>query len=123
MLNLIDVAFTENRTLMKNGHLAAELPDKTHVMLDHDHAMPALEAQEQLAGLVRLFIRHPGHRFIDQQKFRILGQQHPDLQPLLLAMAQIARLLVGPFLEVDRAQDLMDTLAVSSGDSRKNTPP
>ncbi len=45
---------------------------------------------EQFGGLMRFDIGHAGHRLVDQQQLRILRQQHADLEPLLLAMRQIA---------------------------------
>ncbi|MPN09551.1 hypothetical protein SDC9_156842 [bioreactor metagenome] len=46
------------------------------------------DAFEQLAGLFPFDGAHPGHRFVQQQAAGILDEQHPDLQPLLLAVRQ-----------------------------------
>jgi hypothetical protein len=42
----------------------------------------------QFRGAFDFLRRHAGDRLIHQQQFRILHQQHPNLEPLLLAMGQ-----------------------------------
>ena len=60
-------------------------------MLHHYQRMFALQGQKQFSRAFGFMVRHAGHRFIQQQQFWVLHQQHADLQPLLLAVAQIAR--------------------------------
>ena len=43
-----------------------------------------------LRRLLGLGVRHARDRLIDKQQFRILRQQHADLEPLFLTMAEIA---------------------------------
>ena len=47
-------------------------------------------AEEQLGGALGFLVGHAGHRLVEQQQLRVLHQQHADLQPLLLAVAQQA---------------------------------
>ena len=46
---------------------------------------------EQLAGGLALRAAHAGDRLVEQQQLRLLHEQHPDLQPLLLAVAERRR--------------------------------
>ena len=43
---------------------------------------------EQDRRLRRLGVGHAGRRLVDQQQARFLGEQHADLEPLLLAVRQ-----------------------------------
>ena len=38
-----------------------------------------------------LLAAHPGHRLVEQEQLRLLDQQHADLEPLLLPVAQLPR--------------------------------
>ena len=46
----------------------------------------AVDGLEQFRGLMSFDIGHAGNRFVDQQQFWILRQQHSDLEPLLLTV-------------------------------------
>ena len=76
---------------MQTGHLHAEFTDKMHVMLHHYDGVVFGDMFEKPCSFLGLGIGHARHRFIDQKKLRILGQQHADLEPLFLAMGKIGR--------------------------------
>ena len=69
---------------------ASDLRDELHVVLDDDDRVAARQLQAQVGGLVGLGVGHPGHRLVEQDQPRLQHQQHPDLEPLLLAMGQRA---------------------------------
>ena len=75
-------------------------------MLHHHQRVFALEAQKQLGGALGFLVGHAGHWFIQQQQLGVLHQQHADLQPLLLAVAQVAGLPTHTVSQVDGVQDL-----------------
>jgi hypothetical protein len=77
---------------MQHRHLVGDARDELHVVLDDDHRTVPADALEQLGGLLALLGAHAGHRLVEHQQLRLLHQQHADLQPLLLAMAQQGRL-------------------------------
>ena len=56
------------------------------------------------AVCMRLGVGHAGDRLVDQQQFRLLRQQHADLQPLLLAVRQAAGDARAQRLEPDGAR-------------------
>src|ERR1700716_3901867 len=60
-----------------------------------DHRGPAREREEELGGSLGFLVAHPGDRLVEQQQLRLLHQQHPDLQPLLLAVREQGRNAVG----------------------------
>ena len=64
--------------------------------------MLAFERQEQLGRALGLLVGHAGHRLVEQQQLGVLHQQHADLEPLLLAVAQAARRCAAPRAQVDQ---------------------
>src|ERR1017187_3543761 len=52
VLDFIHGAFAQNGALMQHRDFARDLTDEGHVVLDDDDAVFALEAHQQLAGLV-----------------------------------------------------------------------
>jgi hypothetical protein len=57
-------------------------------VLDHEDGSVAGDVQEQLAGARGLLVGHPRHRLVHQEQLRVLGHDHADLEPLLLAMGE-----------------------------------
>ncbi len=62
------------------------------------------------AVLLALADAHAGDRLVEHQQLRVLDQQHADLQPLLLAVAEEGGLLVQVVLEEDHLGDLLDAV-------------
>ena len=62
---------------------------------------------EQLGGLVALGDAHAGDRLVEHQQLGILDQQHADLQPLLLAVAQGFGRTIEMILKEDHPRDLV----------------
>ena len=58
--------------------------DEVHVVLDDHQRMAAGQRLEQFPGADGLLVRHPRHRFVEQEQLGFLHQEDPDLQPLLL---------------------------------------
>ena len=81
-------------------------------MLHHHQRVLALEGQEQLGRARGFVIGHAGHRFVEQQQLGLLHQQHADLQPLLLAVAEHAGLAVNFAGQVDGVQDAGQPVAL-----------
>ncbi len=95
---------------MQAGHLDAELAHESHVVLDHHHRLGLVDLLEQFGGLHGLDVGHAGDRLVDQQQFRLLRQQHADLQPLLLPVRQAAGDARAQRLEADGVEDSVDAL-------------
>ena len=68
--------------------LCGDVLDEFHVVLDHEDRAALDDAVEQFRGLDALADAHAGDRLVEHQKFRVLDQQHADLEPLLLAVAE-----------------------------------
>ena len=62
-------------------------------------------------GLRGLGVGHAGGRLVDQQQLRVLRQQHADLQPLLLAVAEVGGQVVALVAKPDGAEDIVDPRA------------
>jgi hypothetical protein len=73
---------------------------------------PAMPVQ-QGRGLLGLLVGHAGDGFVHQQQLRVLHEQHADLQPLLLAVAQQAREVVRADGEADLLHGLLDAARAS----------
>ena len=69
------------------------------------------DAVQQLGRLLALADAHAGDGLVEHEQRRVLDQQHADLEPLLLAVAQILGVVVEMVLEEDVAGDLLDPLA------------
>ena len=59
-------------------------------------AQSRLDRLEQLAGDAPLLRAHAAGRLVEQQQLGLRRQRHGDFEPLLLAVAQLARQVVGP---------------------------
>ena len=63
---------------------------------DVAHALAEQETLEQISGIVvnRALALLPGHardRFVEEDEFRVLREEHGDLQPLPLAVGELGR--------------------------------
>ena len=60
-------------------------------MLDHQYRMILSDHLEQFRGFLAFRHRHSGHGLVQHQQVRLLDQQHANLQPLLLTVAERGR--------------------------------
>ena len=74
--------------------------------------MLAFQREEQLSRARGFFVCHAGHGFVKQKQLGVLHQQHADLQPLFLAMAQIAGQSGHAVGEVDGVQHIGQAVAL-----------
>ena len=93
---------------MEHRDLHVEIADERHVVLDHDDGVCLGDALQEFCGLSRLFVGHAGGGLVDEEKLRVLCEEHSDLQPLPLAMAQAAGEKIAQMAEADRLQDILD---------------
>src|SRR5690606_30339422 len=89
-------------------YLAGQLLDELHIVLDDDDRMLFGQIDQEPARFGGLFVRHTGGRLVDQQQLGILKYEHPDFQPLLLAMGTEGGLPGEIFLETDRNRHFLD---------------
>jgi len=86
-------------------------------VLDDDDAVPAGKAEEQLAGLRGLLVGHASCGLVNEQEAGVLGEEHADLQPLLLAVRERAGLGVLLRGEADGLQNLPDAITLGRADA------
>src|SRR5438067_1797268 len=67
-LDLVDRAFAEHGALVQHRHLARDLADEFHVVLDHQHRTVGGDRLEQLPGASGLLVGHAGDRLVDEQE-------------------------------------------------------
>ena len=79
------------------------------------------QGQKQLRCAHGFFIRHTGHGLIEQKQLRVLHQQHADLQPLLLAMAQVSSHAVHAALKMNRLQHLCQAITLRGAKLEKQS--
>ena len=112
---MVERAFGENRPFVQDGYLAAQPPDEFHIMFDYDDSAGLGRLHQQFGGMFAFGRGHAGGGFVDEQKLRILRQQHADLEPLFLPVAQLARLSVQRRFQPDLAGDVGDLAMVLPG--------
>lgn len=89
--DVVNRALGEYPSNMEYRDLLRHLPDEAHVVLyGEDADSLTVQFVHEFARLVRLVRRHPCRRFIQKEKGGLESNSHTDLQPLLLAMAEIA---------------------------------
>jgi hypothetical protein len=111
---LLHRAFREHRALVQYGHLARDLLDEGHVVLDHHQRMAARE-ERQLRRALRLLVAHAGYRLVEEQQPGLLHEQHADLQPLLLAVGEQPGHAARRIGEPDERQGIRDAIALLAG--------
>jgi len=82
--------------LVEHGETVADVADEVQVVLDDDQGAVRLDRLQQLAGDAALLGAHAAGRLVEQQQLGLQRQRHRDFEPLLLAVAQLARQVVGP---------------------------
>src|SRR3982075_1932377 len=89
--DLLDGALRENPAEMQHGDPPGNLPHKVHVMLNRENGDAAgIQRLGDRAGGKRFGWRRAGGGLIQQQRLRLQADREADLEPLLLAMAEIA---------------------------------
>src|SRR3989441_2230802 len=111
-LDLLYRALAEHRPLMEHRDLAGDLPHEFHVVLDDEDRPVGGDRLEQLPRPRGLLVGHAGDRLVHQQELRILRDHHTDLEPLLLAVRDGARLPLRLGRELHGLQGVSDTLAL-----------
>ena len=111
VLDLFHRAFRQDLALVQHRDLVGDVLDEFHVVLDHQHRAVLDDAVEQFGGLGALADAHAGDRLVEHQQFRVLDQQHADLEPLLLAVAEQRRAHVEAVLQEDHLGDFVDPVA------------
>ncbi len=88
VLDPLHRAFGQDFALVQHGDPVRNIFDEFHVMFDHEDRATLDDLVEKLRGFHALADAHPGDRLIEHKKLGILNQQHSDLEPLLLPVAQ-----------------------------------
>jgi len=68
------------------------------------------DVAQEICGVLGLRVRHARDRLVDQQQLGVLRQQHADLEPLFLAMAQITGAAMAMIEEADTGHDRVDLI-------------
>src|SRR5229473_3111784 len=123
VLHVLDRAFGQHRTLVQYRDLGREAAHEGHVVLDDDDRAVLRQAADQLGGRLGLAVGHAGDRLVEQQELAVVDQQHADLEPLLLAVAQRAGRLLTLLGQPDALQGSPDALAPLLGQAGKQRPP
>ena len=110
LLDLVERTLGDDLALVEHGDAGIEQADEFHVVFDHNDAVLVLQLEQQLGGEHGFLVGQSGGRFIDEQQLGAGEDQHADLQPLALAVAEK---LDRPVDVVDQAnpfKDLVDLL-------------
>jgi hypothetical protein len=90
-----------------DGDTVGDALDEFHVVLDDDDGTPFGHELEQFRDPRALRDAHAGDRFVEHHQLRLLDQQHPDLEPLLLAVAQRFGEAIDLLFEKNRPRDVV----------------
>ena len=105
---------------MQNRDLHIEIANEDHVVFDDDDRMIFRNLLQQDRRLRRLGVGHAGDRLVHQQEFRVLRQQHADLEPLLLPVGQIGSGPKTMIRQPRRHEDFVDPLALFTCRAREH---
>src|SRR5712692_3907870 len=111
-LDLLHRPLAEDRPQVQDRHLASNLPDELHVVLDDEDRPVGGDRLEQPAGPRSLLVGHARDRLVHEEQLGILRDHHPDLEPLLLAVRQGAGQGARLGGELDRLERPGDALAL-----------
>src|SRR6185312_14771392 len=123
LLHLTHRSFRQHASFVEYRDAVGDARDEIHVVLDDDQRVVAGELPEELGAAHRFLVRHAGDRFIEQQKARLLHQQHADLKPLLLPVRQQAGWPPGVGHELDQLERLQDAIACGRIEAREQRRP
>ena len=84
-------------------------------MLDDEDRPVRGDLLEQRAGARRLLVGHAGHGLVHEQELGVLGDHHPDLEPLLLPVRERAGRSAGLARELYGLERPRDPLARLAG--------
>mmetsp|Transcript_27175 Transcript_27175/g.49591 ORF Transcript_27175/g.49591 Transcript_27175/m.49591 type:complete len:228 (+) Transcript_27175:313-996(+) len=87
---MVKAAFGQHGSFVQYGNLTIQAADKFHVMLHHHNGAGFGCLHQNIGCMFTLCRCHACGGLIHQQKPRLLGEQHPNLQPLFLPVAQLA---------------------------------
>src|ERR1700716_959277 len=103
--DLLDGALRENSAEMQHGNPPGNLPHKVHVVLNRQNRDAAgIQCLDDLTGGKCFGWRHAGGRLIQQEQLWLQADRHADLEPLLLAMAEIAGQLRRNSRQIEKGQ-------------------
>src|SRR5260221_6502595 len=107
--DLLDRALRKYLAEMQHRDPPRDLAHEGHVVLDREHGHAfRIEPLPHLAGKMRFFRRHARGRLVEQQQTRLQADCHADLEPLLLAMAEVAGTLRLLGFEAEVCQQRVD---------------
>ena len=87
--------------------MVADVLDEVEVVLDDHHRAELLHRQQQLTGRAALLRAHARRRLVEEQELRPAHERHADLEPLLHAVAELAREVVRPVREAEAGKRVL----------------
>src|SRR4051812_11223562 len=105
LAQLLDGAATEHSTLVKHDDVGVQLPDEVHVMFHDNDRCPGGEVVDQPNRPAGFLARHPGRGFVEEDHFRVAGDDHGNLEPLPLAVCQVTDQDPLPFGDAEVLED------------------
>lgn len=104
---------------MENSDFDTQGAHKHHVVLDHDDRVIIGDILQKFSGFSGFGIRHAGSRLVHEKQLRILGQQHADLQPLLLTVAEVGCELASLRTKPDQIKQIFNPLLLTTRNDMK----
>src|SRR5438445_175504 len=99
--NRLVVAFGEHSATREHRDAIGKVGDHAEVVLDHQHRASGSDRLDERADAIDIFVTHAGHRFVEQEHFRVERQCGCDLQGTLATVWQFNRRPTGEGRQAD----------------------
>src|SRR6516225_8808912 len=99
--NRLVVAFGEHSATREHRDAIGKVGDHAEVVLDHQHRALGSDCLDERADAIDIFVTHAGHRFVEQEHFRVERQRGCDLQGTLATVWQFNRRPMGEGRQAD----------------------
>ena len=119
VLHLFHRAFDEHFAFVKHCDRAGDLSDEFHVVFDDNDGVVHGQALEDFAGFDGFFVCHARGRFVDEEEFGVLQNDHCNFEPLFLAVREGGRRGVQVVGQAGLFCDCVDAVAVFVGEARE----
>src|SRR5262245_1254613 len=99
--NRLVVAFGEHSATREHRNAIGEVSDDAEIVLDHQDRAVGSDRLDECADAIDIFVTHAGHRFVEQEHFRVERQRGCDLQRALATVWQFNRRPMGEGRQAD----------------------
>src|SRR5215210_92681 len=105
--DVVGSALGEEPSVMQHQDAVRDAHDELHAVLDEDHCALLVEPEDQVHHGARLLRAHAGGRLVEEQKARVAGERHRDLEAALVAVGEVLDRVMPAGGEADGGEELL----------------